>query len=482
MKSEFLLAVTQLSAERNLPREKVMAAVEAALVAAFRKDPAVEGYNITVRLNPLTGDVKVYTLRTVVEKVTDPKKEISLLEARGYNPNAKVGDTLEVEAMAVAPGRIPAQTFRQVLLQRLREAERQHIVAQYAGRVGEILPARVERMEKGDWIVRLDSSAEAVLPKEEQVPTERYFPGQTLQVYLLKAGVSEKGGKGYDLVVSRSHPGLVKRLFERDIPEIANGTVEICAIAREPGSRSKVAVAARQERLDPVGTCIGLRGVRVQGIMKELQGEKVDVIQWHRDPAVLIANALSPAQVVQVILQPGTKRATVVVPDKQLSLAIGKEGQNARLAARLTGWHIAIISLTEYEEQQARQAPPAPAVEEAPAPPPPPPPPPAAVPVAVQAPAEVSPGPPPAAPPPVEAPPPPPEVPLPETPPPVAQEPQPEEDIWSLARITPSPSTIRFAEDLLPQRKVGGEAKERKGKKGRRIRFTEEVEEEMEGL
>ncbi|MCS7207153.1 MAG: transcription termination factor NusA [Dehalococcoidia bacterium] len=483
MKSDFLLAVTQLSAERNLPREKVIAAIEAALVAAFRKDPAVEGRNITVRLNPLTGDVKVYTQQTVVEKVTDSKKEISLLEARSRNPAAKVGDVLEIETQAVSPGRIPAQTFKQVLLQRLRDAEREQIVAQFASKVGEILPARVEREEGGNWILRVDTSVEALLPKEEQVPTERYYPGQTLQVYLLKAGGPEKGNRGYDLIVSRAHPGLLKRLFERDIPEIANGTVEIRAIAREPGSRSKVAVVARQERIDPVGTCVGLKGFRIQSIMKELQGEKVDVIQWHRDPAVFIANALSPAQVIKVLTREGTKRATVVVPDKQLSLAIGKDGQNARLAARLTGWHIEIISLTEYETQQAQA--PEPALAEAPPPPPPPPPAPAPVP-----------RPPEAVP---EAPLPTPEVPLPaaaQAPQPPAPAPvptpaheevapeQPKEDIWSLARISLQPSGIRFAEDVLPKREVEREVrgKERKGKKGKRIRFTEEMDEDLEGL
>ncbi|GBD10898.1 Transcription termination/antitermination protein NusA [bacterium HR23] len=493
MKSDFLLAVTQLSAERNLPREKVIAAIEAALVAAFRKDPAVEGRNITVRLNPVSGDVKVYIQQTVAEKVTDPKKEISLLEARSYNPSAKVGDVLEIETSAISPGRIPAQTFKQVLLQRLREAEREQMIAQYASKVGEILPARVERNEMGNWVLRLDNLAEAVLPKEEQVPTERYFPGQTLQVYLLKVGGQEKGGRGYDLVVSRTHPGLLKRLFEREIPEIANGTVEIRALAREPGSRSKVAVVARQERVDPVGTCVGLRGFRIQNIMKELQGEKVDVVQWHRDPAIFIANALSPAQVLKVVLHEGTKRATVVVPDKQLLPAIGKDGQNARLAARLTGWSIDIVSLTEWETQQAAQQAQAVAqpVEEAPAPPPAPPPPPAPVapappaapaevslPVAAQAP-EVSPPQPPT---------PAPVPPAPEGPAPVQEEGREEEqkeDIWSLARIAVQPSGIRFAEDVLPKREGEreGRGKERKGKKGKRIRFTEEVEEEeLEGL
>ncbi|MFN3975422.1 MAG: transcription termination factor NusA, partial [Dehalococcoidia bacterium] len=492
---DFLLAVTQLSAERNLPREKVISAIEAALVAAFRKDPAIEGHNITVRLDPLSGYVKVYTQRTVVERVTDPKKEISLFEARGYKASAKVGEVLEVETPTVSLGRIPAQTFKQVLLQRLRDAEREHIVAQYANKVGEILPARVEREEGGNWFLRLDTLAEAVLPKDEQVPTERYYPGQTLQVYLLKAGGQEKGGKGFDLVVSRAHPGLLKRLLERDIPEIANGVVEIRAIAREPGSRSKVAVVARQERVDPVGTCVGLKGFRIQNIMKELQGEKVDVIPWHRDPAIFVANALSPAQVVKVVAHEGTKRATVVVPDKQLSLAIGKEGQNARLAARLTGWHIEIVSLTEYETQQAAQQAQVAqqAVAEAPPPAPPPPVPvpiPAEVPpVAPQVPVPMAaqvpeaplapPGPTPASPVPEASSPP---VPVEE-----AEGAQPREDIWSISRIAVHPSGIRFAEDVLPKKgkevEREGRGKERKGKKAKRIRFTEEVEEEeLEGL
>jgi N utilization substance protein A len=347
MKSDFLLAVTQLAAERNLPREKILSAIEAALVSAYKKDNQGAGLNVSVRLNPATGDMKVFSLKEVVEEIEDPHSQMTLVEAREYNPLAEIGTTVEFETEPKL-GRIGAQTAKQVVMQRLREAERELVFEEYAHREGEVVSATVQRLEKGDIILDL-GRAEAVLPRTEQVLTERYRPNQRLKVYILEV---RRSLKGPEVVVSRTHRDLVRRLFELEIPEIFNGIVEINAIAREPGSRSKMAVHARQDGVDPVGSCVGLRGIRIQNIVTELQGERIDVIPWHRDGAIFIGNSLSPATPVRVELREYDNIATVVVPDRQLSLAIGKEGQNARLAARLTGWKIEIRSATEFETER----------------------------------------------------------------------------------------------------------------------------------
>lgn len=360
MKSEFLLAVTQLAAERNLPREKILSAIEAALVSAYKKDNQGAALNVSVRLNPATGDMKIYSSKEVVEEIEDPHSQMTLEEAREYDPLAEVGTTVEFETEPKL-GRIGAQTAKQVVMQRLREAERELVFEEYAHREGEVVSATVQRLEKGDIILDL-GRAEAVLPRTEQVVTERYRPNQRLKVYILEV---RRSLKGPEVVVSRTHRDLVRRLFELEIPEIFNGIVEINAIAREPGSRSKMAVHAKQDGVDPVGSCVGLRGIRIQNIVTELQGERIDVIPWHRDGAIFIGNSLSPATPVRVELREDDNIATVVVPDRQLSLAIGKEGQNARLAARLTGWKIEIRSATEFEtERRGRIEPVKEAVEE----------------------------------------------------------------------------------------------------------------------
>ncbi|MBI2935564.1 MAG: transcription termination/antitermination protein NusA [Chloroflexi bacterium] len=354
-KSEFVLAVTQLAAERGLPKEKVIAAVEAALISAYKKESQAAGQDISVRLDPQTGDIRVYLLKKVVEVVTNPKQEIGLAEARRYRPTAAIDEVIELESPQASSGRIAAQTAKQVVLQRLREAERELVLAEFVNKVGDILPGRIERIEPMQVVVAL-GRAEAILPREEQVPTERYRAGQTLQFYLVEV---QRTIKGPELILSRTHKNLLRRLMEREVPELHNGVVEIRAIAREPGSRSKVAVVARQEGVDPVGSCVGLRGIRIQNVVNELQGEKVDIFLWNKEVSALIANALSPAQVVKVDLDEKEKTALAVVPDKLLSLAIGREGQNARLAAKLTLWKIDIKSLTEYEalqEMRAQQA------------------------------------------------------------------------------------------------------------------------------
>ncbi len=342
MKSDFYTAVTQISAERGVAREVILETIEEALASAYKRAYGMK-QNITVKVDPDTGNAKVYAEKTAVDQVTDPATEISLQEARLIRKDAQPGDTLWVEVTPKNFGRIAAQTAKQVLFQKIREAEREHIYEEYADRKDDIVTGTVQRFEPRAIILDL-GRAEAVLPQSEQVPTERYRLNQRLKVYLLEVN---KTAKGPQLIVSRTHRNLLKRLLELEVPEIANGLVEIKAIAREPGLRSKVAVWARQPGIDPVGSCIGIRGVRIQNVVNELSGEKIDIIQWDPDPKVFIANALSPAQVISVELNEAERTATVIVPERQFSLAIGKEGQNVRLAAKLTGWKIDIKSASE---------------------------------------------------------------------------------------------------------------------------------------
>jgi N utilization substance protein A len=345
MKSDFLIALTQLAAERNLPREIVLSAIEAALVSAYKKDSVAAGQNISVKLDPNTGEVTVYVLKTVVNEVTDPQLEINLEAARKIKPDAKVEDVVATDSMPHSAGRIAAQTAKQVVMQRLREAERELVYQEFADKEGEVFSVNIQKVEPKQITVDL-GRAEAILPSSEQIPSERYRQGQKLKM-LLKA--VKRTSKGPELIMSRADKLLLKRLFEMEVPEIYNGAVEIMAIAREPGSRSKVAVRARQDGVDPVGSCVGLRGVRIQNVVNELQGEKIDVVEWNKDPASFIANALSPSQVIRVLLDTQSQAAVAVVPERQLSLAIGKEGQNARLAAKLTGWKVDIKSNVEAE-------------------------------------------------------------------------------------------------------------------------------------
>jgi N utilization substance protein A len=338
MKSDFRAAVAQIAADQGFAKEVVLGIVENALKAAYRRSSGV-AQNQSVRVDMSTGDVRVFLQRSVVEDVNDDKNEIDLDEARRLNPRLKLGDIYEVEDTPKDFGRIAAQTTKQVLLQGLREAAREHIYEQFTDREGDIIGGTIQRIDQKGIIVELDPRAEALMPPQEQVQTERYRIGQKLKVFLVEV---QKSHRGPQLIVSRTHRNLLRRLFEIEVPEIFNGTVEIKSIAREPGLRSKVAVAARQEGVDPVGSCVGMRGVRIQNIVNELYGEKIDVLPWDADMTKYIANALSPAQVVKVELDEINKSARVLVPQNQLSLAIGKEGQNARLAAKLTGWGIDI--------------------------------------------------------------------------------------------------------------------------------------------
>ena len=345
MKSDFIVALTQLAAERGLPKETVLSAIEDALVSAYRKDTIADGQNISVKLDPGSGDVTVHILKTVVDDVTNDKAEITLPDAQKIVSTAQVGEVITTESMPHIPGRIAAQTAKQVVMQRLRDAEREIVFKQFEDKEGEVFLVTLQKIEPRHITVDLGRS-EAIMPISEQVPTERYRSNTKMRVLLKSV---ERTLRGPELIVSRADNLLLRRLFEMEVPEIFSGAVEIEAISREPGSRSKVAVRARQDGVDPVGSCVGLRGVRIQNIVNELHGEKIDVVEWNKEVPVFIANALGPAQVMKVELNHDDETAMAVVPERQLSLAIGREGQNARLAARLTGWKVDIKSDVEYQ-------------------------------------------------------------------------------------------------------------------------------------
>jgi len=356
MKSDFYTAIAQIAAERGIPREAVISSVEHALKTVYKKEAGVEEEeNLSVELDPQTGGARIYLHREVVDEVEEPVTQIGLADARKEQPGIKIGEVLTVDRTPKNFGRIAAQTAKQVVLQKIRDYERETVYNEYQDRVGEVLNSIVQRADEKAVVVEL-GKAEAVMPAREKVPTERYRPGQRLKVFLVDASKEQRGPQ---LVVSRAHPGMLKRLFELEVPEIYSGAVEIMAIAREPGTRSKVAVTSRQDNVDPVGSCVGIRGVRIQSIVNELQGEKIDVIEWAPDEASFIANALSPARVVNVTLNHEERTARVIVPSDQMSLAIGKEGQNARLAHKLTGWRIDVKdpeSLLSQGSELLRQA------------------------------------------------------------------------------------------------------------------------------
>jgi N utilization substance protein A len=341
MSRDFVGALLQLNAEKGVSREQLVATVEEAIQSAYRR-VAPGNENVGVEIDPDTGRIRVYRAKTVVEEVEDPTIQFTVDEAKEYKPDAKLGDLVEIEQVDPGTfGRIHAQTAKQVVLQRLREAEREVVFGQYAQREGEIITGTVNRVEPRAIILDVGRTVEAILATTEQSATEHYRIGQHVKAYVLEV---RRTTKGPQIFVSRTHKGFLRRLFELEVPEIHSGLVEIRAIAREPGSRSKVAVASRQEGLDPVGATVGQRGGRVQAVVAELGGEKIDVIPWSDDPAQMVANALSPAQVVNVTIDEENRIANVVVPERMLSLAIGREGQNARLAAKLTGWRIDIRS------------------------------------------------------------------------------------------------------------------------------------------
>ncbi len=338
MKSDLLLVVTQLAAERNLPQSSVVSVVKAALSFAYRKDPAADGQDVEVDVDLENGEVTLNTVRHIVDEVEDDKMQLTVKEANDIGHNVKVGDYIITGTLEHVPGRIAAQTAKQVVLQKLREAERDLVFDEFADKEGQILTATIQRIESERIIVDLGKT-EALMPLSEQSEFERYRPGQQLKFYVLQVGRTIRGP---EIIVSRTHPDLLRRLFEVEVPEIFNNVVEIKSISREPGSRAKVAVFSNQEGVDAVGACVGLRGIRIQNVVNELLGEKIDVIEWNEDPISYIKNALSPSSVEKVVINQVEESALVLVPDKQLSLAIGRDGQNARLSARLTGWKIDI--------------------------------------------------------------------------------------------------------------------------------------------
>ncbi|HET8852281.1 MAG TPA: transcription termination factor NusA [Ktedonobacteraceae bacterium] len=344
MRSEFQAAIAQLIAEKGLPREVVMETVATALLSAYRKSFG-GGENVRIEVDK-NGEVRVWAAKRVVAQVSDPNEEISLAEAQRLVPRAALGQSIDVDSSFIF-ARIPAQTAKQVILQRIREAEHEHLYEQLKDWIGEIRLGTLTRKDPSrGWLLEFDK-AEGVMPPGEEVPSERYRVGQRLRVYVYD--VRRTQGRNLQIMVSRTHRDLVRRLFESEVPEIYEGTVEIKGIAREPGSRSKVAVVARQEGLDPIGSCVGVRGSRINNIVHELNDEKIDIIQWNSDPATFVANSLSPVKPLRVELRESDHTAVVTVPERQLSLAIGKDGQNARLAAKLTSWRVDVTKPAEGE-------------------------------------------------------------------------------------------------------------------------------------
>ena len=345
MNKELMGALDELEREKNISKETLLDAIEQSLIQAY-KNHFGKADNVHVTINRETGDFSVYADRKVVEFVEDPAEEVSLVEAQKQNTNAEVGDILKVPVHSDKFGRIATQNAKNVILQKIREEERKVLFDQYHGNEKEVVTGIVQRVVGHNVSVNL-GKADAILAENEQVKGETFKPTERIKVYILEVKDTPKGPR---ILVSRTHPGLVKRLFESEVAEVKDGTVEIKSIAREAGSRTKLAVWSNEPDVDPVGACVGVNGARVSAIVNELRGEKIDIINWDENPAILIENALSPAKVIAVMADPDEKTALVVVPDYQLSLAIGKEGQNARLAARLTGFKIDIKSETQARE------------------------------------------------------------------------------------------------------------------------------------
>ena len=343
---ELILALEELEKEKGMDKEYLLEAIETALVTAYKRNfDSLE--NVKVEMDRQTGATHLYAIKKVVEKVEDPETEIELKEAQKINPDYNVDDEINIEIVPRDFGRIAAQTAKQVIIQKLREAEREIVYNEFEERKGEIVSGLIQKAD-GNIVVMDLGKLEGVMPKKEQIPTETYRVNDKIKGYIVKV---EKGQKGApQVIVSRSHPDFVRKLLEFEIPEIYEGVIEIKSVSRDPGYRSKVAVYSPDPNIDPVGSCVGQKGVRIQNVINELNGEKIDVIEWNEDPSIYIAASLLPAQILAVDIKPENKFAQVIVPDDQLSLAIGKSGQNARLAARLTDWKIDIKSETQFRE------------------------------------------------------------------------------------------------------------------------------------
>ncbi|GAQ16134.1 transcription elongation factor NusA [Oceanobacillus picturae] len=346
MSNQLFDAIDYLAKDKGIDKDILLEALEAALISAYKKN-FKSATNVRVELNEATGKMGVFSRKIVVEEVEDNQEEISLEEAKKIDPNYVLEDVVEVEVTPKDFGRIAAQAAKQVVTQRVREAERGVIFSEYADREEDVMTGIIQRKDPRFVYVNL-GKIEAKLAEAEQMPTEEYYVHDRLKVFVTKV---ENTSKGPQIYISRSHPGLLKRLFEMEVPEIYEGIVEIKSVAREAGDRSKISVHAPDPDIDPVGSCVGQKGQRVQAIVNELKGEKIDVVEWSEDPVVYVSNALSPSKVVDVLVNEEEKATTVIVPDYQLSLAIGKRGQNARLAAKLTGWKIDIKSESEAKEE-----------------------------------------------------------------------------------------------------------------------------------
>ncbi|MDO4553275.1 MAG: transcription termination factor NusA [Bacillota bacterium] len=351
MNREFIEALEDLEYEKEISKDLLIEAIESALVSAYKKNYGTS-QNVRVNIDKESGDIDVFRQKEIVEEVLDPFVEVSLEEAQSYDPAYELGDIVEYQVTPRDFGRIAAQTAKQVVVQRIREAERGMIYDDYINRQGDIITGMIHRISNETVFINIGRT-EGILAANEQVRGERYVVNTRLKVYIMDVKKTTKGPQVY---LSRSHPGLVKRLFELEVPEIQEGIVEIRSIAREAGSRTKIAVYTADESVDPVGSCVGARGSRVQAVVDELFGEKIDIINWSEDPQELISSALSPAKVEAVIPAEEGRAATVVVPDYQLSLAIGREGQNVRLAAKLCNWKIDIKSHTQYYGEEEEDA------------------------------------------------------------------------------------------------------------------------------
>lgn len=350
MNAEFIDALKEIEKEKGISKAVLLDAIETALVTAYKRNYNNAG-NVRVQISADTGEIGVFSVKRVVEEIDNPAEEIELEDAWKIAKYYQPGDILEEEIMPRGFGRIAAQAAKQVVVQRIREAERGLIYEEFSEKENEVLTAIIQREERGGVYVELGRT-EGFMSASEYIPGEQYNVSDRIKVYVLEV---RKTNKGPQVMVSRTHPGLIKRLFEFEVPEIQSGIVQIKSIAREAGSRTKIAVHSNDHQVDPIGACVGQRGIRVERIVSELSNEKIDVIEWSADPVVFIANALSPARVLMVQLSETEKATRVVVPDNQLSLAIGKEGQNARLAAKLTGWKIDIKSQSQTAEAYAAQ-------------------------------------------------------------------------------------------------------------------------------
>ncbi|MBM4121799.1 MAG: transcription termination/antitermination protein NusA [Nitrospira sp.] len=350
MNRELITVIDQIGREKGIDKAKVIGAVEAALQTAAKKRFG-QGENIQVQIDPKTGEISVVSLKTIVDTVTNPKAELSLQEARRVDSEAEVGDEMGTMIEMEELGRIAAQTAKQVICQKVREAEWEAVQREYATRQGDLINGIILGQERRNYLVDLGKT-EAILPIQEQIPRESYRRGDRLKAILLEV---RRTPKDVQVILSRTHPQFVAKLFELEVPEVSEKIVEIKGIVREPGDRTKIAVSSRDKAVDPVGACVGIKGSRVQAVVRELRGEKIDIIAWTSDPRVFIAEALNPASIEKVGIDDEKKSALVVVADSQLSLAIGKNGQNVRLAAKLSGWKIDIISATEYEKEKAER-------------------------------------------------------------------------------------------------------------------------------